>query len=159
MATDPSRGVLYLVRHGDAKSKMEDPARSLSDRGRREVERVAAWAAAAGVKVERIGHSGKRRAEETAAILATHLRPEETQRLSGLDPNDDVEPVAELLEEDDRSTMLVGHLPFLSRLASKLITGDEDAEIVIFRPAALAELRLSYGRWVLTTVVQPERIR
>jgi phosphohistidine phosphatase SixA len=31
----------YLVRHGEAKPASEDPARPLTDRGRKEVERVA----------------------------------------------------------------------------------------------------------------------
>ena len=68
---------LYLVQHGEAKSKTEDPQRPLTKRGRDEVQRVAAFAAKAGLKVSQVRHSGKRRAEETASILAERLSPAE----------------------------------------------------------------------------------
>ena len=61
---------LYLVQHGEAKSKTEDPQRPLTERGREDVARVAAFAASAGLQVGQIRHSGKRRAEETALYCA-----------------------------------------------------------------------------------------
>ena len=66
---------LYLVQHAEAKPKEEDPERSLTDVGSENAERMAAWAARAGVRVEQIRHSGKKRAEETAEILAAALSP------------------------------------------------------------------------------------
>ena len=66
---------LFLVQHGEARSEVEDPERSLTDRGEETVRKVAAWAARAGLRVGQIRHSGKRRAEQTAAILADSLRP------------------------------------------------------------------------------------
>lgn len=60
---------LYLVQHGEALSKEQDTKRSLSEQGRREVERMANFLATAGVRVARICHSGKLRAQQTAEIL------------------------------------------------------------------------------------------
>jgi phosphohistidine phosphatase SixA len=78
---------LYLVQHGEAKSKAEDPQRPLTKRGREEVQRVAAFAAKAGLEISQVRHSGKRRAEETASILAEHLSPTEgVLAISGLAP-------------------------------------------------------------------------
>jgi phosphohistidine phosphatase len=54
---------LYLAQHGEARPEVEDPERSLTDRGEESVRKVAAWTARAGVRVDQIGHSGKRRAE------------------------------------------------------------------------------------------------
>ena len=34
-------------------------------------------------------------------------------------------------------TMLVGHLPFTARLAGRLVTGDEHAEVVTFVPGTV----------------------
>ena len=51
---------LYLVRHGEAKSKDEDPERGLNEAGVTGVTRMAAWAAAAGIQVQVIRHSGNR---------------------------------------------------------------------------------------------------
>ena len=54
---------LYLVQHGEAKSKAEDPQRPLTERGREDVARVATFATKAGSQVRQIRHSGKRRLE------------------------------------------------------------------------------------------------
>ena len=66
---------LYLVQHGEAKPESEDPERPLTDRGEETVRRMAAWAAQVGLKVDEIRHSGKRRAEQTASLLAERLSP------------------------------------------------------------------------------------
>jgi phosphohistidine phosphatase SixA len=35
---------------------------------------------------------------------------------------------------------LVGHLPFLAQLASRLVAGDEAAEVLVFRTGGLVKL-------------------
>ncbi len=78
---------VYLVQHGLAKSKEEDPARPLTAAGREEVERVARAAAAAGVRPASILHSGKLRAGQTAEIFAAHTKSAEgAHAVEGLDP-------------------------------------------------------------------------
>src|SRR5687767_10823392 len=64
---------LYLMRHGEAEAGASDAARRLTAEGAAAVERVAARAAAAGVRLDRVYHSGLVRAEQTALILARHL--------------------------------------------------------------------------------------
>ena len=54
---------IYLVQHGEAKPEAEDPERSLSDKGKKEVESSARHAAAVGIEVAQILHSGKLRAK------------------------------------------------------------------------------------------------
>ena len=147
---------LYLVRHGEAKPSEEDPGRSLTDQGRQDVEGMATWAAATGVQVDRIQHSGKRRAEQTAEIFARHLQPPGgTTATSGLDPNDDVRPVARSLQPDDSRVMLVGHLPFMSRLVSELLFGIPDRPLAEFDAAALAILQRHEHGWTLNCLMQP----
>ena len=86
---------LFLVQHGEAKQENEDPDRSLTDRGAEVVERMADWAARSGITVNQIFHSGKRRAEQTAAIFVKHLNPSRgVTELKGLSPNDDVTTVS-----------------------------------------------------------------
>ena len=81
---------IYLVQHGLAKSKEEDPARALTPAGREEVERVARAAAAAGVRPAAILHSGKTRAQQTAEAFAAHLKPAQgVHTVEGLDPGDE----------------------------------------------------------------------
>ena len=66
---------LFLVQHGEAKPETEDPERSLTEQGAEIVGRIADWAARAGTEVDQIQHSGKRRAEQTATIVAQGLDP------------------------------------------------------------------------------------
>src|SRR5258707_13943162 len=79
---------LYLVQHGASKSEAEDPQRSLTDEGRRTVEHMAEWLASLGVALDRIEHSDKLRARQTAEILAARLQPQDgTKQVSaGLRP-------------------------------------------------------------------------
>ena len=148
---------LYLIQHGEAKSKAEDPQRPLTERGREDVARVAAFAANTGLRVRQIRHSGKRRAEETASILAEHLSPAEGVLASpGLAPKDDARPIAEVLQGEAQPVMLVGHLPFLDRLASLLVTGDADRSIVRFQKSGIVCLVREDDNWTVNWIVAPD---
>jgi phosphohistidine phosphatase len=150
---------LYLVRHGEAKSKLEDPQRSLTDRGREEVTRVAAYTVHSGVNVVQIRHSGIRRAEETAIILGEHLSPAEgVISVSGLAPNDDIHPVVEALNNQIQPVILVGHLPFLDRLASQLVCGKLNASVAQFQAGGIVALVRENGDWSISWVVSPDQI-
>lgn len=149
---------LYLVQHGEAKSKEQDPERPLTERGENDVRRVAAFAKNARLQVSEIRHSGKRRAEQTAAILGDHLAPTRgVVAVPGMAPNDDVEPTAREMETLGQPLMLVGHLPFLSRLASRLLTGRADQAIVRFQMGAIVCFeRDDEGRWAVAWMITPE---
>jgi len=86
---------LYLMQHGEATTETEDPARPLTETGRAVVERVAARANAADVRIDRCVHSGKLRAEQTAEVLVGALGSERIiEPGDGLAPNDPVAPVS-----------------------------------------------------------------
>ena len=59
---------IYLVQHGEAEAENVDPARPLTERGRQDAGRVAAFAARLGLAVHQIRHGGKTRAEQTSSI-------------------------------------------------------------------------------------------
>jgi len=151
---------LYLVQHGEAKRKEEDSARPLTDRGREEVERVASYAAKIGVKVKRILHSGKLRAQQTAEIMAKHLKPPKgVEKTDGLEPLADPKAWAERLKKVEENLMLVGHLPHLSRLTSLLLTDREDVELVAFRMGGIVCLeRDEEGKWRVQWIIRPETL-
>jgi phosphohistidine phosphatase SixA len=92
-----------LVQHGTAKSVI--------DAGRRDVERVAEFLARLRLGLDRVEHSEKHRARQTAEILSVPLRPPGgTHEVAGLAPDDDVEPVFDRLQLGSKNLMLVGHL-------------------------------------------------
>ena len=151
---------LYLVQHGAAKSEAEDPHRGLTDEGRREVERMAHILAPLRLGIDRIEHSEKLRARQTAEILAACLRPAEgTHQIAGLAPNDDVEPVCIRLQQESENLMLVGHLPHLSRLASRLLGLDRNHAVVQFQMAGVVRLDRDEARqWEIRWVFPPELV-
>jgi phosphohistidine phosphatase len=149
---------IFLVQHGEAKPKEEDPQRPLTPRGEEEVRLVAEFAKRVGVQVEQIRHSGKRRAEQTAAIFGEYLRPRHgIVATSGLDPNDEIEALAEALNAATEPCMIVGHLPYLARLAAKMITGNRDCSIIRFQMGGIVCLeRDDGGVWSLAWMVTPD---
>jgi phosphohistidine phosphatase len=107
--------------------------------------------------VDEIRHSGKRRAEQTARILADALSPAIGPRACpGLDPDDDVHPVAERLSGETGSVMIVGHLPFLHYLVAKLVVRDLEQDVVLFEPATLVRLQREDEDWLLDCVIHPD---
>jgi len=125
---------IYLVQHGASKSEAEDPQRSLTDDGRRTVEKMADYLAGAGVSVDRIKHSDKLRAHQTAEILAASLKPQNgIEQVPGMAPNDDVSAMRINLHSETENVMLAGHLPYLSRLLSSLLLVDENRPLIEFR--------------------------
>jgi phosphohistidine phosphatase len=149
---------LYLVQHAKAASEQEDPQRSLTEAGRKELQKAAAFAGRLDLSVERIWHSGKIRAAQTAEILAEAVTLKDgSVAREALGPNDDVTPVARKLGAAEKDVMIVGHLPFLSRLASLLLTGSESGDTVTFRNAGIVCVeRGADGRWHICWVVTPE---
>lgn len=120
---------LYLAQHGVCLSKDIDPEQGLSDEGKATVKRIAEVANGYNVKVSSIWHSGKKRALQTAEMFALRLKPEHgIQEISGLNPLDDVKAAVAKINLDD-NIMVTGHLPFLQKMISYLITGREEPAI------------------------------
>ena len=160
MAAERNSILLYLVRHGVALTQGEDRDRTLTDTGHDEIDVIARWAAGAGVEPRQIRHSGKRRAEQTASILQDRLAAEEgVVAAAGLGPNDDVRIIAESLQTEPRSLMLVSHLPFVSRLTSFLLLQDADRDLIDFPTGAMACLARTGEDWRLIWLVTPALAR
>ncbi len=150
---------LFLVQHGEAKRKAEDPDRPLTRRGAAAVEKMSDSAARSGLEVRQIVHSGKTRAKETAEIFARRLEPPEGVIIDErLEPTGDVKPVAVDLKEQGRSLMIVGHLPFLERLAGLLLVGDASASVVRFRNAGIVCLAQEGADWSLNWALTPDLV-
>ena len=142
----------YLIRHGDAVAEMDNPKRPLSTKGRRDVQRTAAHLALArNIQISAIYHSGILRAFETAQILAEILAPPLGLHLhAGLLPEDDPAIVKAELDLMDHPIALVGHLPYLNRLAALLTSGDPNRAVVEFLPAMMIGFERQDYQWKIT---------
>ncbi len=149
---------VYLVQHGKSLPKEEDPERGLSQEGIRDVERVAGLAKGYGIRVSSIKHSGKKRARQTAEIFSSALKPEGgVEEIPGIDPLSDVRAFSRNLNARE-NVMYVGHLPFMQRLTSYLICGDEEKPVIRFQNGGIVCLDMDEesGSWFIKWTIMPE---
>jgi len=149
---------LYLVQHGKATPKEQDPDRPLTGVGQEEVEAVADFIHPLELQVGQLWHSGKTRAKQTAKILAHALTVAEgPSARKDLAPDDYVAPLRDELAATSEDTMIVGHVPFVSRLAALLVTGYESPPVVTFVNAGIVCLeRTGDNRWRIEWIVTPD---
>ena len=148
---------LYLVQHGKSLPKDVDPDQALSDEGVAETKRIAGVARGYQVKVSLIRQSGKKRARQTAEILAEALNPAGgVAEVSGLKPLDEVAASGAGLDAA-ANTMLVGHLPFMERMAAFLVTGSADKPIFKFQNSGIVCLKKDpvSDSWVIAWTLMP----
>lgn len=148
---------LYLVQHAQATAKEEDPRRPLSLQGYEDIRKIASHAADhCGIAVDRVVHSGKLRARQTAEVLASALNLPDPQQENDLEPLADPAIWAKRLAEGSEDMMLVSHLPYLARLASLLLAGDADQTIVRFQMGCVVALEREEGSaWALSWMIVP----
>lgn len=149
---------IYLVQHGQAKSKDMDPDRHLTEKGESDIKKIAAFLKELKLRVEVIWHSGKTRAAQTANILALTLAADQRcVQHDGLAPNDPVDPVKEEIINQRKDLIIVGHLPFLSKLVSKLVSDSDSMNIVSFEPGGIVCLEQDQTEaWLLRWMVVPD---
>ena len=148
---------LYLVQHGKSLPKDIDPDQGLSEEGVAETKRIADVAANYGVNVSHIKHSVKTRAHKTAEIFASALNPPRgIAEVDGLKPLDDVITFAASIDPAE-NTMLVGHLPFMERMTSYLVTGSTDKPVFKFQNSGIVCLNKDpdSGSWVIVWTLMP----
>ncbi len=153
---------LYLMRHGEAESDLTGGQRSLSDRGRNDIQRIAAFVKANTViTVKTVFHSSKTRARETAEMFSSCVTFSESMQIEDhLSPNADPAILKDHLLGERENLMLVGHLPHLNRLVALLVCGNASEAVVHFSTGTLACLE-SYEseRWVVKWVIGPEIVK
>ncbi len=152
---------LYLVQHGEAVDKSVDPDRPLSGQGEEDVRCIASILAGAGAAPNKIFHSGKTRARQTAEILDGAVNAKGgAAEVSGIAPLDSVTEFAANISEIDEDTMFCGHQPFMGRLVSHLLAGNEELPLVEYSPGSVACLEgRSASDWVLRWFLRPELCR
>lgn len=148
---------LYIVQHGKAYPKDVDPDRKLTEEGVKETEALGSFLMKAGVKIDKIIHSGKTRARMTAEILGRYLGISDIVESDGLNPLDDPMIWVERLKDIHEDLMIIGHMPQLSKLVSILL--DSSREIVKIRNSSVLCLENEEGRWVIKWYITPDLIR
>ena len=117
---------IYLMQHGEAYPEDQDPERSLTPKGEDQIHSSGKALRKLGVDVDLIVSSPKKRARQTAEIVAGELgysmeRIEVTETLEPLAPSRDAITYLRRFG-DRRKVLLAGHLPSLGEIASNLMS-------------------------------------
>lgn len=151
---DQSVVKLYLIRHGSAEDGPDDRNRPLSPEGVREAEIAGLFLAKMGANPGVIYHSPLVRAKQTAKKIARKLLvPARLTECAGILPEDEPADFVHTLDALDfkNEMAVVTHQPFISCLASYLLSGSECAVSMKFTPGTVAAFeRLGQGGpWTL----------
>jgi phosphohistidine phosphatase len=128
----------------------------LSKKGLEKVEKMAQFLKGLNLKIRVIFQSGKNRAAQTAEILNPNVTSlKGIMKKQGLEPNDPADPWVEELNQSSDDVMIVGHLPFFSKLASRLLGTEENA--ISFQQGGIVCLeKTEHLHWQIKWMVVPE---
>lgn len=151
--------LLYLMRHGQAANKLDDPEQGLTAQGKADIERLAYALAARGVHFRNVIHSSKTRARQTASIMAKTISPKSAVLMNNnLKPNDDPNIIHAELNYWREHTLIVGHLPFMPSLVTLLTDPDEDISAIDFEPGTvvcLTKEKEDEKQWTINWICSP----
>ncbi len=148
---------LYIVRHGKACAEAIDPARPLTPEGITQTRKIADFLKTHGHSVEAVFHSPKLRAQQTAEIFHKIINPAAAMTVKKyLSPEDDIKLIIKDIGKTEKNLMIVGHLPFVDRLVSFFIFGDESQLVAKFFESSVAVLeRGAHQGWQLILFLTP----
>ncbi|MCP4188228.1 MAG: phosphohistidine phosphatase SixA [Gammaproteobacteria bacterium] len=150
---------VYLVQHGVNRPENEDPQKGLTDQAMLDAEKLGAFIGQMNHQYEAVFHSDKKRAQQTAQILGKHLKHTlGVHETDCLGPKDDIDVWANRILCSDGDPVLVGHLPFLNKLASRLVTGDENKQIVDFKNGSMLCLEEDHEKFSVKWAITPDMI-
>ncbi len=156
---------IYLVRHGAAFEKREDPERHLNSNGVDQCHLTGRALNKLNIQFDLIVSSPKARARQTAEIIAEEVgySTEEIKTTEALVPTALAKDTITYLNDfaDVKRVMLAGHLPLLGHLTSKLLNSTSQISFC-FEPGTVCNIYteqphtfVGYFRWFLT----PEHLR
>lgn len=117
---------IYMMQHGEALPKERDPQQGLSPEGERQIELSAKAISRMGIIFDLIISSPKKRAKQTAEIVAKELgypidKIEVSESFKPLSPPADA--ISYLKSFMDKGSIFIaGHLPSLAEIASELMS-------------------------------------
>jgi phosphohistidine phosphatase len=124
---------IYLMQHGASFPKDTDPDESLSPEGEAQILAAGRALQKLGIRVDVIVASTKKRAWQTARIVAEQLgfRPEKILHTDFLKPMAAPEESIRFLKQYEaaKAVLVAGHLPSLAEIASMLLTEGSKATI------------------------------
>jgi len=136
----------YIVQHGQATSKEENPVRPLSEQGIYDIQCLSRILQQKHIQPAHIFHSDKERAIQTATIIADILGlSDNLKQIEGIAPMDDAHEFALKIKPFADDVLLISHMPFVQRLCDELL-GDKRSRDMEFVPGKCVCFEIDRGR-------------
>jgi len=124
---------IYLMQHGSALPKDQDPEEGLSPDGKGRIQASGQALKKMGVSFDAILSSPKKRSKETAAIVAEKVgfpqeKIVETGKVKAMTPPEETVQALSALAGAER-VLVAGHLPSVAEVASFLLTEGSKAAV------------------------------
>jgi|SRR5579885_340172 phosphohistidine phosphatase len=153
---------LFILRHGEAgkhSTSLDDYKRSLTNLGRKEMEKIGQSLKKFGIEFDHVFTSSLPRSIETTEIILKYVKSKKNDKLDELRPEGNKLLLYQKLSKlkRDSTVLLVGHEPYLSDMISETISGTLNCKIDL-KKAGLARINvISFSpkmtgelRWLLT---------
>lgn len=144
---------IYFIQHGVCLDKSIDPKKPLSELGKKETNQVSEFLKKNRIKIQKVYHSGKLRAKETAQILSNHLSDGNIYEKSNMLPNDNVISFCKDKLEDN--CIYVGHLPHLDKATSYLVCQNEDSEVIKLKNSGIVSIEVRDCKYKIKWYILP----
>ena len=161
---------LLLLRHAETAPGKKGQLRRLSPKGIKSIQRLVDSLDKKVLKcISEIRHSGYSSARETAKIFQEEAKLKAIIReVPLLEPHDDFRILADILDEEDESLLLVGHKPNLGMLASYLLTHGSRVDMFKIKKSGLLCLEKTKSeeahtgwksRWRVVWQIAPNQLK
>ena len=153
---------LYLIQHGLALPKEQDPDEGLSVEGKYAISNTGKVLKKLGVSFDHILCSPKKRSRETAEILAGEMgfskKIVESEKIKALTPTQETAEYMHTFMSKE-SVLIAGHLPSLSKLVAYFLCKTEDMDVAFRNGGCLSlEIEGAAGKSKLLWMLSPELI-
>lgn len=139
------------MRHGQAENPSIDPEQGLTEEGKKAILQIADKMMNKSVHISQIYHSTKKRAQQTAHLVADVISSDvPPQAMENLKPGDNPSNIIDTVNQWTNDTLIVSHLPFIPSLLD-LLTRSQNS--IHFEPATVVCLGRSGPQWQLEWVI------
>lgn len=148
------------MRHGEALSPQQDPERGLTDAGKLKIKNIANHVKEMGVTFKHIFHSNKKRARETAELMAQTIVPEvKLKPHENIAPNDDPNFIINEINDWKEDSLITSHLPFVPNLMTQLTGQDAYLSAISFETGTIVCLEKKNNEgWDVLWATSPSEI-
>ncbi len=150
---------VYIIQHEDAVSSDISEESHLSKTGARQVNKAVDFLKRCPEYPEVILHSRKKSAFETAEMISFGLGGIHMEQMDYISPKEEPDNLVNEINKADKSVLIVGNMPFLEKLVSRLVESRKGKSFIEMKNASPLILKKYDEGFLIETYIKNESIR